>query len=208
MVHHRDVLRFIRGSDRRAINYARTYGNVFELSVDDKKAAYKRFPTYEAGIGAFHAAVAAAYADGFALEHEGHPIEAPPPGDPFVPLPELEAAAEASNDLDTWLVLADAWTERGDPRGPCIHLSRAFTNVTDPAVFAANKKAAAAAHRARASYLLGPLGRDAYRVEVAYAHGLPSSATLLDKLEAPGRSNDELAALLRANPFCRFADVS
>jgi hypothetical protein len=174
------------------------------VTHDGTDVSSKRHRTREAAYGAFHRDIAARKAAGYVLAVDG--IAVAPGSSTFASFPELERAIDDDPDDETsWAVLADAWSDAGDPRGACVHAERALVGIADPNVFMANKRAAADAHRARVAALFGPLGADDYRVQIEFRRGLVAAIKLDDEHAARGRPTQELIAQILGNPFARFA---
>jgi len=174
------------------------------VTHDGADVSSKRHRTREAAYSAFHREIATRKSAGYALAVDG--IAVGPGTYTFASVPELERAIDDDPDDETsWDVLADAWSDAGDPRGACVHAERALVGIADPSVFMANKRAAAEAHRARAAALYGPLGADDYRVQLEFRRGLVATIKLADEHAARGRPTEELIATVLGNPFARFA---
>ncbi len=171
---------------------------------DGTEVSHKRHRTREAAYRAFHRDIAARKAAGYVLAVDGIAVD--PGSSTFASFPELERAIDDDPDDETsWAVLADAWSDAGDPRGACIHAERALVGIAEPSVFMANKRAAVDAHRARVAALFGPLGADDYRVQIEFRRGLVATIKLEDEHAARGRPTEELIARVLDNPFARFA---
>lgn len=153
---------------------------------------------------AMHRAVRAQLDAGWMYEADGIPLQTAATS-PIVPCATLEQQVESAPDDDrAAALLADAWTQAGDPRGELMSLDRGLRGLTNPSQFMERKKAMRAAEAARNAHVLGPLGHDAYRVRLKFRRGLVDVVALPDELAAPGRPTHELVRHILVSPFARF----
>lgn len=187
------------------VEHRRNVRPSFELVVaNEDQAKRSRFPDRSSAVVAFHNLVSDLVHQGYRIARDGAPLSLTGhavANNPVTTAPELEAriVADEATDCD-WSVLADLWTQAGDPRGEWIHLDPLRRTLPPQRV----KRFMRSAIRSRNLVLFGPLGADAYRVGVEFKRGLADRVELNYEEAAPGRPTHELVALVLANPFTRF----